>query len=384
VSVDAWSASGTRIGTDGVFAYTWDLVGDDGAAARIADLGVHTVALQAAYHSVRAFTPFHPRHRVVHAQHAAAYFRLRPERWTGRLRPPAPSWGVPDDDPFGTAAAALTAAGLRVEAWIVLTHSSALASANPDLAVRNAYGEAYAYALCPAHAEVREYALGLIRDVSEQYPDVAALALEACGWLGFDHGSHHEKTAGADLSPVGRSLLSVCLCAACAAALDARGLDVEKLADDIRAAVDAEVQRGVSPGESLDEAVGPDRAQVLYDHRADVIGDLVKNAAGLACGRELVLMATDEPSVTGPDVGIDFTRFDGPVDAYMLKCWGDPDAAEARLAAAAERTQVPLIANVSVLEDPIRPLGHPHRIYHAGLASPARLAAIRAAVSKER
>ena len=95
-------------------------------------------------------------------------------------------------------------------------------------------------------------------------------------------------------------------------------------------------------------------------------------------------MATDDPSVTGPDVGIDLTRFDGPVDAYMLKCWGDPDAARARLAAAAERTQVPLIANVSVLEDPIRPLGFPRRIYHAGLASPARLAAISAAVSKER
>jgi hypothetical protein len=381
VSVDACSASGTRIGTDGVFAYTWDLVGDDSAAARIADLGVETASVQAAYHSVRAFTPFHPRHRVVHAQHAAAYFRLRPERWTGRLRPLAPSWGVPDDDPFGTAAAALTAAGLRVEAWIVLTHSSALASANPDLAVRNAYGGTYAYALCPAHADVREYALGLVREVSEQYPEVAALALEACGWLGFDHGSHHEKTSGADLSAVARSLLSVCLCPACEAAL---GLDAEQLAADIRAAVDAEVQHGISPGESLDAAIGADRAQALYDHRAEVIGDLVKNAAGLAGGRELVLMATDDPSATGPDVGIDFTTFDAPVDAYMLKCWGDPDAARARLAAAAERTRVPLIANVSVLEDPIRPLGHPHRIYHAGLASPARLAAIRAAVTKER
>lgn len=371
---------------DGVFAYTWDLVGDDAAAARIADLGVETVALQAAYHSVRAFTPFHPRHRVVHAQHAAAYFRLRPERWTGRLRPLAPSWGVPDDDPFGTAAAALRSEGLRVEAWVVLTHSSALGSAAPDLAVRNAYGETYGYALCPARAEVREYALGLVREVCEQYPDVAGLALEACGWLGFDHGSHHEKTSGADLSPVARDLLSVCLCTACSAAL---GLDAEKLGADIRAAVDAEVQQGVCAGQSLEEVIGSDRAQVLYAHRAAVIGDLVTNAAELAGGRDLALMATDDPSVTGPDVGIDLATFDGPVDAYMLKCWGDPDAAEARLGAASTRTQVPLIANVTVLDEPIRPLGYRHlghhsRIYHAGLASPARLAAIRAAVSKER
>ena len=92
----------------GAFAYTWDLVGDPSAAARIAGLGVDTVTLQAAYHSVRATTAWHPAHRVVHADHAAAYFRIRPERWRG-LRPLPPSWGVEDEDPFGTATAALKA-----------------------------------------------------------------------------------------------------------------------------------------------------------------------------------------------------------------------------------------------------------------------------------
>lgn len=79
----------------GAFAYTWDIVGDPAAAERIAGLGVSTVTVQAAYHSVRATTPWHPRHRIVQADHAAAYFRLRPERWRGRLRPYPPSWGCP-------------------------------------------------------------------------------------------------------------------------------------------------------------------------------------------------------------------------------------------------------------------------------------------------
>lgn len=133
----------------GAFAYTWDLVGDPAAAARFADLGIDTVTLQAAYHSVRATTAWHPSHRVVHADHAAAYFRLRPERWRG-LRPLAPTWGVDDEDRFGTASAALAAAGLRTEAWVVLTHSSVLGRSEPSLAVRNAYDEVFSYALCPA------------------------------------------------------------------------------------------------------------------------------------------------------------------------------------------------------------------------------------------
>jgi hypothetical protein len=104
---------------------------------------------------------------------------------------------VPDDDRFGTAAAALTRAGLRVEAWLVLTHSSAVGATAPEVTVHNAFGERYPYALT------------LVDEVCANY-DVPALMLEACGWLGFDHGSHHEKTSGADLSATGPALSPAC------------------------------------------------------------------------------------------------------------------------------------------------------------------------------
>jgi hypothetical protein len=140
----------------GVFAYTWDVVGDPAAADRIAALGVDTVTLQAAYHGVRGITRRHPAHRVVHATHSAAYFPIRPSRWQG-LRPLAPTWGVDVPDRFGTAATSLDRAGLSVEAWLVLTHSSAVGASAPELTVQNAYGERYPYALCPSNAAVRDY-----------------------------------------------------------------------------------------------------------------------------------------------------------------------------------------------------------------------------------
>ncbi len=365
----------------GAFAYTWDVVGDPAAAARIAALGVDTVTLQAAYHSVRATTAWHPRHRVVHAEHAAAYFRIRPERWSGRLRPPAPAWAVEDEDRFGTAYAALTAAGLRTEAWMVLTHSSILGRSAPELTVRNAYGERFAHALCPAQADVREYALMLVREVCDQY-DVPALMLEACGWLGFDHLSAHEKTSGADLSPCARDLLSICVCVACSEVLD-----TDELSARIRELVDRELQDGVPAGENLVDALGSSSAKALYEHRNQVISGLVEDITELAGDREVLLMATDDPQVTGPDVGLDLTA--ASPTAYTLKCWDDAESAIARGKAA--RTDGPLVANVNALGD--RPHELPSlvsrlvaagasevRYYHAGLASPVRQQAIRAAV----
>jgi hypothetical protein len=305
----------------GAFAYTWDLVGDPSAAARIAGLGVDTVTLQAAYHSVRATTAWHPAHRMVHADHAAAYFRIRPERWRG-LRPPAPSWGVEDVDPFGTATAALTVAGLRTEAWVVLTHSSALGRSAPELAVHNAYNEVFSYALCPAQPAVHDYALTIIQAI-----------------------------------------------------------------------VDRELQQGIPAGSDLTDALGAERANAIYTHRREVITGLVREAAALAGRRELLLMATDDPQVTGPDVGVRLAGFEPAPDGFVLKCWDDEEAVIARLKTAATRTGVPLIANVNAVGD--RPEDLPAlvkgivaagvsqvRYYHAGLASPARQAAIRAAVQE--
>jgi hypothetical protein len=350
----------------GVFCYPWDVVGDPAAAERMAALGVGTVTLAAAYHSVRAITPHHPAHRVVEAHHAAAYFPVRPQAWRNRrLRPVAPSWGVPDPDSFGTAAEALLSAGLAIEAWIVLTHNTRLGLAHPDLSVRNTFGDRYPYALCPAHPEVREYVRTLVGEVTALY-EPSGLVLEACGWLGFEHGGHHDKT-GAGLTPGQRELLSVCVCDACASALGTT--DAAVLLD-------------------------PDHRPLLRAHRTAVIEELLREVRSVAGGLPLTLMATDSLDHTGPDVGVDMTATAPLVDAYLLKCWGGQDEATIGLATVRDRTDVRLLANVNLLEPGnddsavlasrlgrLREAGADGlRHYHAGLASSPRLHALRQAI----
>jgi hypothetical protein len=93
------------------FLYPWGVVGDPDAASRIADLGIQQVTLAAAYHSTRALTPRHPRHRIVTAPHAAVLYPPDADRWAGRaLRPYAAGDWAPGDA-YGEAAAALADAG---------------------------------------------------------------------------------------------------------------------------------------------------------------------------------------------------------------------------------------------------------------------------------
>ncbi|MER7188384.1 hypothetical protein ABT404_54535, partial [Streptomyces hyaluromycini] len=138
------------------FVYPWDVTGDPEAPDRIAALGVHQATLASAYHSTRALTPRHPRHRIVTAEHAAVYYPAD-DRWTGReLRPhPAGDWAP--GDAYGEAAEALRGAGLDVHTWVILAHNSRLGAEHPDTSVVNAYGDRYPWAPCIAQPATRAY-----------------------------------------------------------------------------------------------------------------------------------------------------------------------------------------------------------------------------------
>ncbi len=244
------------------YLYPWDVDGDPAAADRIAGLGVTEVSLAAAYHAVRAVTPFHPRHRVV-TRDAAVYYRPDPVRWRGAALRPADA-GDGHAGSFERAAGALHAAGLRVNAWVVVAHNGHLGAAHPEYAVRNAYGDVYPWALCIGSPEVAAYAATLAAEVAA-LGGVDAIELEACGWYGYDHGSAHDKTGGVPpgVPPGGTAagLLDACFCPACGRALRDAGADPADLARQVRDALDAGYQREdvapAAPGPAGDLATWP-------------------------------------------------------------------------------------------------------------------------------
>ncbi|MGH3646986.1 MAG: hypothetical protein ACRDTM_07410, partial [Micromonosporaceae bacterium] len=220
------------------YAYPWDF-DDPAAAGRAVELGVDAVAVAASYHTTRAATPLHPTRRTLVASHAALYVPVRTAAWRGaRLVPAAPSW----PGSFEQSRDAVRGAGLGVHAWIVLTHNSRLGAGHPDLTVRNAFGESYEYALCPASDEVADYCATLVGEILELgEPD--GVILEACGPLGIDHGGHHDKLEFAAWTDVQRALLSLCFCAACERLYRTAGIDPDQLRSVVHAALGA-----ASPG----------------------------------------------------------------------------------------------------------------------------------------
>ncbi|RNL85751.1 hypothetical protein [Halostreptopolyspora alba] len=372
-----------------VYAYPWDVVGDPGAADRLAGLNADAVAIAASYHTVRAATPQHPDHRMVQARSAACYVPVRPSAWEGsRLVPAEPDW-VPGDDPFGRARDALRAAGLPVHAWVVLTHNSLLGTANEDLTVRNAYGDRYTYALCPSSPEVVDYCERLVGEVMTLgAPD--GLILEACGPLGARHGGHHEKTEGADWTPVQLDLLSLCFCAACLELYRERGVDPVELSARVCEGVDATT---ADAPESVEEALGA-LAGPVREIRTGIASDLahrlVARAREVRPDIPITMHASADPWATGP-----FSTVAGGVpeiDCLVGNCWIPPDTATEGLAAmrrlAPQRTNIGAYV-LALPPQPVDPdaLGalmdrfaeagaDEFHMYHGGLASTRRLAMV--------
>ncbi|HEY4465505.1 MAG TPA: hypothetical protein VGN41_22785 [Streptosporangiaceae bacterium] len=396
------------------YLYPWDVDGDPAAADRIAALGVSEVSLAAAYHAVRAVTPFHPAHRVV-ARDAAVYYRPGPDRWRGAPLAPA----APDPDAAGSferAADALHAAGLRVNAWLVLAHNDRLGAAHPGFAVRNAYGDPYPWALCIGSPEVAAYAATLSAEVAA-LGCVDGVELEACGWYGYDHGSAHDKTGGGPPAGAPGWLLDACFCRACNNALRDAGADPAELAGQVRAALDAGYQRpagaGAGPAGAAapagsgppDGPDGPAGADVLAKVRAGTavtflsrVLAAVRHAAPARPGQAVLVHSHPDPRETGANPGFDPADLLGRdgADGVILQCAGPAGRSAALVARTAQAAPAgariaATLAGVTALG--ARPADLPEqaeavlaagatdlRLYHAGLASPGDHDAMRAMV----
>ncbi|MFB9471994.1 hypothetical protein ACFFR3_20970 [Nonomuraea salmonea] len=387
------------------YLYPWDVVGDPSAPSRLADLGVEAVALAASYHSTRAATPYHPAHRVLDVPYPAFYLPIRPASWS-RLVPAAPTWTPADA--YLQARDALKAVGLQVHAWTVLTHNSHLGAANPDLVVRNAFGDAYPYALCPSHEDVIEYCESLVREtLTLGEPD--GLILEACGPMGFGHQTVHEKTSGADWTPADIDLLSLCFCKNCATRYPDQTRSVVRSAIDRTTTPSPHSEatatqttpgtaRTIAPPLSAEQALG-DLADEVRQARTTLTTTLrqrlITVAKETAPHVPITLHANPDPWSTGAFAPL--PAGEPNADVLVANCWGDPSTDATRLTHLKTLTNDPQRVGAYVLALPPRPAdpevladqlrtyskagATEYHLYHAGLASPQRLSALAQALT---
>ncbi|MEU9204503.1 hypothetical protein [Streptomyces sp. NPDC048332] len=384
------------------FLYPWDVVGDPGAAARVADLGVRQVTLAAAYHSTRALTPRHPSHRIVTAGHAAVLYPPDADRWAGReLRPYTQSW-VDSEDAYAEAAEALAGAGLDVHSWVVLAHSSRLGAEHPETSVVNAYGDRYPWAPCIAQPAVRAYLVDLAAEAAVR-DGARGTELESCGWYGFAHLHAHDKVGGVQLGDAAQYLMSLCFCPDCRAGYDGQGLDAAELSRAVRDALEP-VWAGSGAPEAgwggVEKLLGADQAAATLRYRTEVARGLQESVvaavrAAAAPGFQVLLHADPASYRSGANVGVDPEHILSVADGVVLPCTGGDAVREAVLGPFAGRGGV-LAANLTVVRgmggDPAtleRDAAHAAslganqlRLYHAGLASGPDLEAVAAALSR--
>ncbi|MFE6283830.1 hypothetical protein [Streptomyces sp. NPDC057877] len=381
------------------FVYPWDVNGDPEAPARIAALGVTQVTLAAAYHSTRALTPRHPRHRVVTAEHAAVHYPVDDARWRGReLRPyPAGAWAP--GDAYGEAAAALADAGLETHTWVVLAHNSRLGAEHPHTSVVNAYGDRYPWAPCVAQPATRAYLTDLAAEAAVR-PGAHGTELESLGWYGLAHLHAHDKTGGVGLGDAGQYLMSLCFCPDCRAGYGAQGLDADELAAAVRAALEPVWRGAPSDGgwAGVEKLLGEPQATATRAWRDATARGLQEEAvaavrAAAPEGFQVLLHADPVSYHCGANAGVDPAHILSVADGVVVPCTGG--AGLLTPFADQHRDGAVLAANLTVVSGMG---GHPEtlaadasrardlgatelRLYHAGLASDGDLMAVREALS---
>ncbi|MFE9437523.1 hypothetical protein ACFYO2_00670 [Streptomyces sp. NPDC006602] len=381
------------------FVYPWDVNGDPEAADRIAALGVQQATLAAAYHSTRALTPRHPRHRIVTAEHAAVLYPTD-DRWEGRrLRPYAAGDWAPGDA-FGEAAGALADAGLEVHTWVVLAHNSRLGAEHPDTSVVNAYGDRYPWAPCIAQPATRAYLVDLAAEAAVR-PGARGTELESLGWYGLQHLHAHDKTGGVGLGDAGQYLMALCFCPACREGYGRQGLDADELAAAVRKALEPVWQGAPDDGgwAGVEKLLGEETAAATRAWRDETARSLQETAvaavrAAAPEGFQVLLHADPVTYHVGANPGVDPAHILSVADGVVVPCAGGPGLltpfAEQGREAAVVAANLGVVSGMggspgTVRADAARAreLGATElRLYHAGLASDGDLGALRKGLSE--
>ena len=317
----------------GVYLHPFDLrwLERRGGMAALRDMGCTDVAFPACYHAGRWTTPVGEGGLVRFLEDGVTYFR--PGDGYGGIQP-AQSRSVEDSGttPFERCVAAATDAGIEAHAWTVLFHNSPLGRAHPGSCMVNAVEDIYEYGMCPCRPEVQEYGLQLVADVAA-HAGLTTVEVEAMGFMGYRHGSHHDKSSFRP-DPYLDFLLSYCFCEHCLEGLHGQLVDGPELrgrvADLLRVHLvegDAMSPQELTWQESFDRLkadLGRRRFLAMIRHRTQVyVGYLTKLKARIPSGVRLSVHLNMDPLFSGSQIGQPFNAVASMVDEIVVTHYGE-------------------------------------------------------------
>ncbi|GAA2866510.1 hypothetical protein GCM10010517_26020 [Streptosporangium fragile] len=195
-----------------LYVYVEDVRGEgpEKVLDRITGYGVTGVTVAAACRRARDITP-HGRTRVT-VRRDGVHFPP-PDDLFGGLRLVPPVQDGAEEEPLAALRLATARRGLALHGWTVFLRNGTLGLADPDVTVRNCFGDRGSPAdLCPSHPDVRLYAVALGRAVARQGVD--SVVAEALHFGAFGHGHRHEP-GFVPLGPMDVFLLGLCFCDFC-------------------------------------------------------------------------------------------------------------------------------------------------------------------------
>jgi hypothetical protein len=244
-----------------IYTYAWDIA-EEGVhvfAERVRNLGLDTVTLAGSYHAGKFLRPQGRSGKVYFPEDGTVYFKNDPTHY-GAIKP-VPNSMLAHRDVLRDLTDNQNA---QTNVWLVLLHNTLLGSRHPEATVTNAFGDHYIYNLCPSAPAARDYAIGLARDVTENYA-VAGISLETPGFLPYTHGFHHEFALNAPNRWLD-CLLGLCFCDHCLHGAAQAGIDAKRLR--------AQVAKDIGAFLETDLDFPPDMAEAFWiaDMRSN--GDL--------------------------------------------------------------------------------------------------------------
>ncbi|MGI9253908.1 MAG: hypothetical protein ACR2J8_09185 [Thermomicrobiales bacterium] len=199
-----------------LWIYPWDIL-DSGIEETVArasgEWGLNAFSLTPSYHSAKFVLPRRSSEKVFLSGGSAVYFRPDDSLYAKTSLRPVVTQREHLLDVLDRTADAAHRAGMTLRAWTVGLHNSKIGEVRPDVAERNVFGDVYPWALCPAHPDVREYLVALVRDIATNHA-VDAIDLESTGYHGLYHGHHHELI-GITWGQVDEFLMGLCFCDHC-------------------------------------------------------------------------------------------------------------------------------------------------------------------------